>query len=173
MIVKLAFLLPTVTGSNAIFTIRSTPGAKTFSPVSLVMENSVALAPVSARTSYDLGNLLSHLGQWEESVEAYTRSCDLGKTQDPCAHYAYALYGTGREVEAREAGRRASDMNDEPWSTYHLACYYALAGDRAEALHLLQRSLELGYADEGIADNPDLSLLHGDPEFESIVAEVK
>ena len=65
-------------------------------------------------------------------------------------------------------------MNDEWWSMYHLARYYALAGDRVEALRLLRRSVELGsYRDEVIANDPDLASLHGDPEFETIVAEVK
>ena len=133
----------------------------------------VADEPESWPNHYYLADILTNLGKWEESVDAYGRSCELSGIQDPCAHYAHALYRVGREAEAREAARQASGMNDEPRSNYFLARYYALAGDRAEALRLLKRSLELGNAGEGIIDDPGLASLQGDPEFEAIVAEVK
>ncbi len=126
--------------------------------------------PDSPVAHHDLGDALHDLGKWEESVDAYANSCKLNETQHNCAHHAYALHRAGREAEAREVGRRASEMKDVITGTRRLACYYALAGDRAEALHLLQRSLELGWVGY---DNPDLDSLHGDPEFEALVAEVK
>ena len=41
------------------------------------------------------------------------------------------------------------------------------------ALAFLRRALDAGYATDYIALDPDLESLHGDPEFETIVAEVK
>ncbi len=122
---------------------------------------------------YGLGDVLrSYPGKWEESVDVFAKSCDLGETQDPCAHYAYALYRAGREAEAREAVRLASDMKDDRRGTRRLARYFARAGDRAEALRFLRRTVAFGYRD-GDLDHHDLASLHGDPEFEAIVAEMK
>jgi len=46
-------------------------------------------------------------------------------------------------------------------------------GKRAEALALLRRAAASGHVDESVADDSNLVSLHGDPEFEAIVAEVK
>ena len=48
-----------------------------------------------------------------------------------------------------------------------------LIGDRAEAVSLLNGALRLGYLDAWIDRNPDFLSLKDDPEFQSIVAEVK
>ena len=65
---------------------------------------------------------------------------------------------------------------------YEQAGYQALVGQRRRALDLLRRTLALGHAADGpavtlfllaqfIAVDPDLASLHGDPEFEGIVAD--
>jgi non-specific serine/threonine protein kinase/serine/threonine-protein kinase len=60
------------------------------------------------------------------------------------------------------------------WSIYHLGCVAALRGDRAAALNWLRQSVEAGYTHaDHMALDPHLASLHGDPEFEAIVAEVK
>ena len=64
-------------------------------------------------------------------------------------------------------------MDQTAGSSYDMACYYALAGDRDRAFQHLQRELDQGFKSEWITRDPDLESLHGDPEFEAIVAEVK
>jgi tetratricopeptide (TPR) repeat protein len=60
-------------------------------------------------------------------------------------------------------------------SLYNLACFCALRGKRTEAIAYLQRALPVGGGMpwmRSIGKDRDLALLHGDPEFERIVAEV-
>ena len=49
----------------------------------------------------------------------------------------------------------------------------AREGDGEEAFDFLRQALDRGYADGSIVENSDLVSLHGDPEFEAIVDEVK
>ncbi len=131
----------------------------------------VELEPDSFKAWHDLGDAVGWgLGSWSEAVDLYEKSCALTTTQDPCAHYAYALYQVDRREEALKAARLASEREDEDWSTYHLACFYALAGDRDAAIDHLRRSLALGYWDGMILADPDLDALRGDPEFEALLA---
>ena len=109
------------------------------------------------------------------AVEAYQRACELDETQSRCAIYAIALQRVGRESEARAAAEAAETMGGHP-NHYDMACYYALAGDRDRAIQRLRHELDRGYNSynsDWIARDPDLESLHGDPEFEAIVAEVK
>ena len=48
-----------------------------------------------------------------------------------------------------------------------------VTGRQAGALQWLGKAMEHGYTDMRITDNPDLASLHGTPEFEAIVAEVR
>lgn len=49
---------------------------------------------------------------------------------------------------------------------YNAACTYAVLGKKAEALDHLRRALACGYANaDWPGQDPDLSCLHGDPEF--------
>ncbi len=63
----------------------------------------------------------------------------------------------------------ASEREDKDWSTYELARYYALAGNRAEAHDHLKRSFALGSRGGEVLDDPDLASLRGDPEFEALL----
>jgi hypothetical protein len=54
-----------------------------------------------------------------------------------------------------------------------MACYYALVGDRDQAIRHLRSAVDQGYNSDWIARDHDLQSLHGDPEFGAIVAEAK
>ena len=69
--------------------------------------------------------------------------------------------------------KAALELDDTASGMYRLACYCALTKEPKEAIRFLHRSLDLGYANELIGDDPDLAILRGDPEFASIVAEAK
>ena len=56
---------------------------------------------------------------------------------------------------------------------YNLACVAALRNERAAALLSLRRAVDAGWTFAWIATDPDLESLHGDPEFEAIVEEVR
>ena len=52
---------------------------------------------------------------------------------------------------------------------YNAACLYCTLNRKAEALDTLRKAWEVGYQDSGWARrDPDLALLHGDPEFERL-----
>ncbi|HUN64279.1 MAG TPA: protein kinase [Candidatus Sulfotelmatobacter sp.] len=52
---------------------------------------------------------------------------------------------------------------------YNAACTYAVLGKKQEALDLLRRSLDAGYANfDWPHQDPDLNVLHNDPEFRKL-----
>ncbi|MGH9602751.1 MAG: TPR end-of-group domain-containing protein, partial [Terriglobales bacterium] len=53
---------------------------------------------------------------------------------------------------------------------YNAACTYGILQQKPEALALLKRAIEAGYRNiDWFARDPDLTCLHGDPEFEALV----
>jgi len=82
------------------------------------------------------------------------------------ADYAYA----GRPDDAvrhleMAVALRPNDSN----VLYNSCCCYGVLGRKAEALDLLKRALANGYANfDWPRQDPDLSLLHGDPEFQKM-----
>ena len=59
-------------------------------------------------------------------------------------------------------------------AAYNLACLCALQKDRPSALTWLRRAVEGGFSDSGLLpQDPDLQSLHGEPEFERLVALAK
>ena len=60
----------------------------------------------------------------------------------------------------------------EAWILYNVACVYCLLQKKVEALDALRKAWEAGSKDAVWArPNPDLALLHGDPEFERLYPE--
>ena len=56
---------------------------------------------------------------------------------------------------------------------YCLACVSAVDGHRDRALRELRESLDAGFENPVIFDDPDLASLRGDPQFEAMVSEVR
>ena len=79
----------------------------------------------------------------------------------------------GRREEAKAAPARAASAPEEQQNLYGLACYHARIGDRAEAIRVLRKHIEAGHIDIWIESYPDLKSLHGEPDIESLVAEMK
>lgn len=76
-------------------------------------------------------------------------------------------YAEGLVVDQQLCQRLPSD--DLAW--YNLGCSYALTNQPDEAFEALTKSVELGYGDyDWMKCDPDLSNLHKDPRFESLLS---
>ena len=78
-------------------------------------------------------------------------------------------------LEAIEGARKV--LGEDHMYSQHVRCnparLSALRGESERAVAYLREALEHGYEQEAIITDPDLASLHGDPEFEAIVAEVR
>ena len=75
-------------------------------------------------------------------------------------------YADGLRVDERLSRLCAED----PVVWYNLACSLALSARTDDAFDALNRAVELGYNDyNGMKKDPDLTALHGDARFESIL----
>jgi tetratricopeptide (TPR) repeat protein len=153
--------------SKALEAIDRLPGAVTRS------EQALALHPSLWRLHQRLGLVLARAGNLDAAVQSMERACRLGKGQEPCANLAVTLQRAGRGAEAHDAAKFAESLAGTRWGHYNLGCFRALSGSRSAALEDLRRSVELGFADVLIQTDPDLESLRGDPDFESILAEIE
>jgi serine/threonine protein kinase/Tfp pilus assembly protein PilF len=80
---------------------------------------------------------------------------------------------TGREADAmRELNLAVTLRANEASILYNVACVYCLLKKKAEALDALRKAWEAGSKDSVWARrDPDLAMLHGDPEFERLYPE--
>jgi len=78
---------------------------------------------------------------------------------------------TGDYAEGLRIDERLSHLcAEEPLVWYNLGCSLALMERVEDALEALSRSVELGYDDyEWMKKDTDLTSLHGDPRFESML----
>ena len=83
---------------------------------------------------------------------------------------AESLYRRALEIARRVLGEEHPTTRDQ---RYNLACLMAISGRHSEALEYLNKAMEYGMSDPWIAEDSDFASLHGDPEFEAIVAEVR
>jgi Flp pilus assembly protein TadD/TolB-like protein len=133
----------------------------------------LALQPSSWRQHQRVGLVYIRGGKFEEAAATIGRACQLSENQEPCANLAVALLRAGHDAEARRAAEYAGSLAGSRWGFYNLACFQALAGDEAEALDSLHRSIELGFADILITTDPDLDSLRNDRRFREIEAGVE
>ena len=96
--------------------------------------------------------------------------------------HSYLLQGRLDEAESSareslEGSRRAYGENQENTNErrYLLARVLARQARREEAIAVLEEALDSGFRqpDMAILDDSDFASLHGDPEFEVIVEELK
>ena len=83
---------------------------------------------------------------------------------------SYASLGEGRNASEHLEKAVAMRPND-PNVLYNAACTYGLLQMKAEALAMFSKAAAAGFSDiEWASRDSDLACLHGDPEFERIVA---
>jgi len=84
---------------------------------------------------------------------------------------AEALHRQVHKIRSRVLGRRHPDTLA---SVYNLGCTAALRGDRAGALGYLREAVDQGFSKPWVMEaDSDLASLHGDPEFEAILAAAR
>ena len=78
---------------------------------------------------------------------------------------------TGDYAEGLRIDERLSHVcSEDPMVWYNLGCSLSLVNRQEDALEALSRSVELGYDDyEWMKKDPDLTALHGDSRFESML----
>ena len=78
---------------------------------------------------------------------------------------------TGKTAEGLQVDERLSHLcAEDPLVWYNLACSFSLSKRKEDALDALARAMELGYDDyEWMKKDTDLSILHGEPRFESML----
>ncbi|MGA7624013.1 MAG: protein kinase [Candidatus Acidiferrales bacterium] len=107
-----------------------------------------------------VGAIEKHLKQVPEDARARvlmaTKFAELGREQDALRELNLAI-----TLRANEAS-----------ILYNVACVYCLLEKKAEAIDALRKAWEAGSKDSVWARrDPDLAMLHGDPEFERLYPE--
>ncbi len=81
---------------------------------------------------------------------------------------SYAQNGRGEDAK-READMAMALRPDDTMILYNLACVFCLMNNAKEAIIALKKARDAGYhATAWARQDPDLALLHGDPEFEQL-----
>ena len=97
----------------------------------------------------------------------------------PIMHLAEAYVKSGEGTYAaammEDVSERLALLDDTPrWQgvvRYNLACYFALAGEKARAIGILRDALRLHPGlTEWSKEDTDLACLHGEPEYEGLYA---
>ncbi|MBZ5638836.1 MAG: protein kinase [Acidobacteriia bacterium] len=133
-----------------------------------------ALAWHDGHTQALVGQILSELHRWDESVAPNRMACELLHRQALCAELATSLLMSGHSAEAAEAAHMAEGLTDNASGQACLGRYNSRAGNKSEALRCLRRSVALGFSNTSwLREDEGLAPLRGDPEFESIIAETE
>ena len=114
-----------------------------------------------------------------KAAAAYGRCIDVAKQQlsvnpgDVRALYlgaiSWARIGRRKEALAWAAKALALDSEDSA-VLYNVACLYAVLHRTEEALNCLRRVVRSGWRKEWIKNDPDLSSLRDNPEFQRLLS---
>jgi non-specific serine/threonine protein kinase len=125
-----------------------------------------------------IGNALGALGKTEakrnmvlqrtEVIEAHLKEVPEDARARTILAGDYASVGRAEDAN-REAQLAMALRPNEGTVLYNVACVYCYLEKKAEALDALTKAWEAGFRDPDWArGDPDLALLHGDPEFEKL-----
>jgi serine/threonine protein kinase/Flp pilus assembly protein TadD len=143
-----------------------------------VMEPAVAASGEDYNVYVPIGNALGALGKLEARknfIQRRMAALENHLKQVPEDARARILLGgdyadIGRvEDSLRETGLAITLRANEASILYNAACNYCGLGRKAEAIDALRKAYEEGFKDATWARrDPDLALLHGDPEFDRL-----
>jgi non-specific serine/threonine protein kinase len=126
-------------------------------------------------------NALNALGKEDQSRNVLQRAIQIMESQiakvpeDARARSLLSNYYSqiGRREDAiREMQFSVALRPTDPTMHYNTACTYCALGMKTEALESLKQAWKFGYRDSvWVRRDPDLTILHGDPEFEKLYPE--
>jgi tetratricopeptide (TPR) repeat protein len=132
------------------------------------------LDPNASDAFHGAGGVLRQMTRLNEAAEEYKQAIKLNGG-DAYAHVALSTCyeGLGQAELAAEYRKTALDLGDKQIeSKYDRACFWALAGNRKQAMQLLAEALGSGTTTQKQAANDiDLASLRGDTEFAELVLE--
>ena len=81
----------------------------------------------------------------------------------------------GRVADGLRMDRKLVKLEpDNATAHYNLACSLALCKKRPDALKSLRKAVDLGYSDrDWMEQDPDLEILKNDPEFRTLLSQLK
>src|SRR4051794_8248753 len=143
-------------------------------------ESAAAARPEDYQALAFLGQAYTGLRHKAKATAAYARSIEVAKQQlsvnpgDVRALYvgavSWARIGRRKEALAWAAKALALDSEDSA-VLYNVACLYALLHRVEEALNCLRRVVRSGWRKEWIKNDPDLSVLRDNPEFQRLLSQ--
>jgi tetratricopeptide (TPR) repeat protein len=135
-----------------------------------------AIDPHGNGVEWFLGQALLGTERWAEVVDHWGEACKPPGDQLRCVQVAYSLHRLERDGEAREAAEAAEGLEDSPDGTLSLAGTWVLIGDKAAAVRMLRRHVEVHpgpappFSGGLLRGNFGFSALVGDPEYEAFAA---
>ncbi|HVR42229.1 MAG TPA: protein kinase [Thermoanaerobaculia bacterium] len=143
-----------------------------------IMEKALAHAGENYNTYVPIHNALGALGKKEALANFIPRESRLFEDhlkkvpEDARARVLLALnYATIHRPDdaAREASLAMALRPDDTMILYNTACVFCALEKKPEALIAIRKAWDAGYRDATwTRQDPDLALLHGDPEFERL-----
>ncbi len=140
------------------------------------MERALAIDPDSAILRWSVGYCYALTGRFADA-EAHAGWLRQHAPQLPYTIQLRALLAAaaGRTEEALGWLREVDTVSLDAHHTFHLSESYAMAGDTARALELLERAVDNGFYPHGFfaVHCPFMAPLRGTPEFARILARAK
>lgn len=143
-----------------------------------IMEHALAHSGENYNTTIPIHNALGALGKTEALKNFIHRENAMFEEQIkkvPEDARARVLLASGYAMQGRlEESKREADMAialrpDDTMILYNTACAYCAMGNPKDAMAALKKSWEGGNQHAAWArQDPDLGILHGDPEFEKL-----
>src|SRR6266852_400685 len=120
------------------------------------------------------GEALSDLRlRWNQVLEDHLKRVPEDARARTLLAVNYATMGRVDDA-VREANLALALRPTEATVLYNIACCFCMLNKKTEALEALAKSWNAGFKDADWARrDPELTLLHGDPEFERLYPEVK
>lgn len=143
-----------------------------------MMEEALAHAGENYNTVVPIHNALGALGK-KDALQNYLHreiavyEAHLKKVPED-ARARVLLAGTYAQQGRFEEAKREADMAivlrpDDSMVLYNTACTFCAMNNVDDALNALRKAWEVGYRDPAwIRQDPDLAILHGNPEFERL-----
>lgn len=137
---------------------------KQWAEAAALWEKVVKANPVEGRFWNQLANSYYRQKNYRQAIEAYKKVLELGGSSP--ASYFNGTNPTIVTFEKTGELRNSSPMG----ASYNIACNYALAGDKEQAIKWLEKSLDLGFPDLlHVRADTDLKILFDDARFKELV----